>query len=116
VLALLADENFKAQIQTALRRRVPGVDLVSVQELGMRGAVDPDVLERAALENRVLLTHDVNTVPRFAFERLEAGSSMPGVIVVPDRMAIGQAIEELVVLLEARTDQDIDLQVLYLPL
>jgi hypothetical protein len=30
VLALLADENFKAQIQTGLRRRLPSVDLVSL--------------------------------------------------------------------------------------
>jgi hypothetical protein len=37
VLALLADENFKVQIQTGLRRRLPAIDLVSVQDLGIRG-------------------------------------------------------------------------------
>lgn len=116
MLSLLADENFKAQIQTGLRRRIPAIDLVSVQELGIRRTDDPHLLERAASENRVFLTHDVNTVPRFAFERLEAGAPMPGVVVVPDQMAIGQAIEELVVLLELGTERDVDLQVLHLPL
>jgi len=116
VLALLADECFKVQIQTGLRRRVPDIDLVSVQELDIRSLDDAAILERAALEKRVLLTHDVNTVPHFAFKRLEAGRPMPGVVVVPDQMAIGQAIEELVVLVELGTDQDVDLQVLHLPI
>jgi hypothetical protein len=116
VLALLADENFKSQIQTGLRRRLPTVDLVSVQDLGIRSVNDSDVLARAASENRVLLTHDVNTVPRFAYDRLERGAPMPGVVVVPDQMAIGQAIEELVLLIEGGTDQDVDLRILHLPL
>ena len=116
MLALLADENFKAQIQTGLRRRFPTVDLVSVQDLEARGLSDPDLLGRAASENRVLLTHDGNTVPRFAYERLESGASMAGVVVVPDRMAIGQAIEELSFLIEGGVPEDVELRVLYLPL
>lgn len=116
MLALLADENFKAQIQTGLRRRLHTVDLVSVQDLGIRGLDDPDLLARAAAENRVLLTHDVNTVPRFAYELLESGAPMAGVVVVPDRMAIGQAIEELGLLIECGTAEDIEVRVLHLPL
>lgn len=116
MFALLADENFKAQIQTGLRRRVPTVDLVSVQELGIRGVDDPDLLARAASENRVLLTHDVNTVPRFAYERLESGAPMAGVVVVPDRMAVGQAIDELALLIETGSPADVELRVLHLPL
>lgn len=116
MLALLADENFKAQIQTGLRRRLPTVDLVSVQDREIRGLADPDLLARAASENRVLLTHDVNTVPRFAYERLVSGAPMAGVVVVPDRMAIGQAIEELALLIEVGAPEDIELRVLHLPL
>lgn len=116
MLALLADENFKVQIQTGLRRRLPAIDLVSVQDLGIRGIADSEVLAQAASENRVLLTHDVNTVPHCAYERLESGTPMPGVVVVPDRMAIGQAIEELALLIEAGTSRDVDLQVFHLPL
>jgi len=116
VLSLLADENFKTQIQTGLRRRLPTVDLVSVQELDIRGLDDPELLARAASEDRVLLTHDVNTIPGFAYDRLESGAPMAGVVVVPDQMAIGQAIEELVLLIEYGTREDVELQVLYLPL
>jgi hypothetical protein len=49
---------------------------VSVQDLEIRGLGDPDLLARAASENRVLLTNDVNTVARFAYERLESGAPM----------------------------------------
>ncbi len=80
MLALLADENFNGRIQMGLRPRLPDVDLVSVQELGMRQVDDPEILERAAQERRIVLTHDANTVPGFAFERLKAGGPMPGVV------------------------------------
>ena len=95
---------------------MPTVDLVSVQELGIRGLDDPDLLARAASENRVLLTHDVNTVPHFAYECLQSGAPMAGVVVVPDRMAVGQAIDELALLIESGTPEDVELRVLHLPL
>jgi hypothetical protein len=41
---------------------------------------------------------------------------MAGVVVVPDRMAIGQAIEELALLIEGGNPEDVELRVLHLPL
>jgi hypothetical protein len=64
----------------------------------------------------VLLTHDVNTIPRFAYERIAAGDQMSGVIVVPKALAIGVAIAELVVVAECSSPADLDRQVLFLPL
>lgn len=116
MLKLLADENFKRQIVVGLRRRISTVDITTVQDLGLTGSPDPKVLATAASEDRVLLTHDVRTLPAFAYERLEAEDPLPGVIVVPDRMAIGLAIDELILLLEAGTDGDLAMQVLFLPL
>lgn len=115
-MKLLADENFKRQIVVGLRRRVPEVDVATVQELGLTGSDDPEVLAVSASEGRVLLTHDVQTVPRFAYARLEAGDEMPGVVVVPDRMAIGLAIDELAVIYTVGHARDLALQVLFLPL
>lgn len=59
MLRFAADENFNNDIVRGLRRRKPNLDVVRVQEAGLSGAVDPDVLEWAAREGRVLLTHDV---------------------------------------------------------
>ena len=40
-------------------------------------------------------THDQATVPDFAFERILAGKPMPGVFVMNDRLALRQAIDEI---------------------
>ena len=53
------------------------------------------MLEWAAQNNRILLTHDKATMPDFAYERLAAGNEMPGVLVVKSRFPVGQAIEEV---------------------
>ena len=53
-----ADENFNYDIVRGLQRREPDLDIVRIQEVGLSGVDDPAVLEWAASENRVLLTHD----------------------------------------------------------
>ena len=50
----------------------------------------------AAENDRIVLTHDRATLPNFAFGRVVAGEAMPGVFVINDRMPVGRAIEELV--------------------
>ena len=61
MLLLAADENFNNDIVRGLLRRKPDLDIVRLQDVDLSGADDPTVLEWAAQENRVLLTHDVTT-------------------------------------------------------
>ena len=58
-----------------------------------------------AENGRILLTHDRATMPAFAYERVVAGQPMPGIFVVHDRVAVRQALEELL-LLDTCSDQD----------
>jgi hypothetical protein len=52
----------------------------------MRQAGDPAILEWAAQEGRVLLTHDVADMTKYAYERIRTGKPMPGgVRNLPDR-------------------------------
>jgi hypothetical protein len=78
VIRFLADENFNNAIVRGLRLRLPGVDIVRAQDEGLTGVEDPELLEWAAREERVLLTHDVATIPHFAYQRIEAGQPMAG--------------------------------------
>ena len=71
------------------------MDIVRVQDAGLGGADDPSVLEWAARENRVLLTYDAATASRYAYDRVTAGLSMPGVFKIPASLALAPAIEEL---------------------
>ena len=99
-LRFLTDEDFRGRIQRGLSRRLPDVDLVRVQDVGLSGMEDPIVLEWAAREGRVLLTHDAETMRKAAYDRVRSGLPMPGVFLVSQSAPIGQTIEDLIVLAE----------------
>src|SRR5215467_849138 len=116
MLRLVSDENFNGDIVCGLLLRYPALDLCRVQDVGLEGADDPTVLAWATANDRIMLTHDHATMPDFAYTRVVAGLPMSGVFVVPDRMAVRQAIEELL-LIEACSEQvDWVGLVVYLPL
>lgn len=73
MLKLAADEDFNNRIIRGLALRSPDIDLKRVQDCGLLGADDPSVLEWAAGEGRVLLTHDVTTMKKHAFARIASG-------------------------------------------
>ncbi len=95
MLRLLADENFNNNILRGLRLRKPDVDVVRVQDVGLAGAEDFDILDWAAQEGRVLLTHDEATIPHYAYERIRAGQPMAGVCEVRRSVQCNRAMEGL---------------------
>lgn len=115
-LRFLADENLDGDLLRALLRRRPDLDAIRVQDIGLIGADDPAVLAAAAHMGRVLVTHDVNTLPGYAYARLPAGELMTGVVVVPLSLPIGLALEDLLLLAGAGFAADVAGRVLYLPL
>ena len=116
MLLLVADENFNNDIVRGLLRKKPDLDIVRVQEVGLRGADDPAILEWAANEGRVVLTHDAATMAYYAYERVKVGLSMPGVIEVADDLPLGQVIEDILLLAEYSNKSEWESQVIYLPL
>jgi len=116
VIRLAADENFNGLIVRGLLRRNPNLDILRVQDTEVSEADDPVVLEWAAREGRVLITHDVNTIPRFAYERILAGKPMPGIFEVSDSLPVGQAIEDLLLLAECSEEGEWEGQIRYIPL
>jgi hypothetical protein len=116
MLRLAADENFNNDIVRGVRRRNSAVDIVRVQDAGLSAVDDPAILEWAAQSGRVLLTHDVATMTRYAYDRVREGKRMPGVFEVGRRVPIGVAIDEIVLLAECSLDDEWEGQVRYLPL
>jgi predicted nuclease of predicted toxin-antitoxin system len=88
MLRLLSDENFNGNIVRGLFLRHPALALCRVRDVGLEEAHGPAILEWAAANNHILLTHDRVIVPDFAYARVITGQSMPGVFVVHDRMAV----------------------------
>jgi predicted nuclease of predicted toxin-antitoxin system len=66
MLKLATDENFNGNILRGLLRQNPHIDVIRVQDTDLYQADDPAVLEWVAKEGRVLLTHDVRTMPGYA--------------------------------------------------
>jgi hypothetical protein len=112
----LADEDFDNKIVRALRRRKRDIDLVRVQEAMLSGAADADLLEWAALHGRVVLTHDVSTMTKHAYQRVAAGLPMPGVFEVPRSLPRRQAVEDVLLIAACSLENEWEGQVRYLPL
>ena len=95
-LRFLADEDFDNDILRGMLRRLPDLGIVRAQDVGLSGALDPAVLEWAAQEGRVLLTHDVSTMTAHAYARVTSDLPMPGLFAVSQLAPISQVIEDLV--------------------
>lgn len=116
MIKLLTDENFEGDVLRGLLRRMPEIDVVRVQDVGLAATPDPTILAWAAVESRVLLTHDRDTVPGFAYDRVRAGQPMPGVFLVCDQMSKGQAIDELLLAIQCYGPDECKDQVHHFPL
>ncbi len=115
-MRFVADENFNNNIVRGLVRVRPEVDVVRVQDVGLSGVDDPDILEWCAAEGRVALTHDRATMVGFALTRVERGEPMPGLVAVDQRAAIGRVIQDLVLIEDCASHEEIADQVWYVPL
>lgn len=93
---------------------MPGLDIVRVRDVGLSSVDDPRVLQWAAEEGRIVLTHDVSTMSAFAYDRVHAGHRMPGVLEVRRSIPIGVAIEAIVLIVEASFEDEWEGQVRYL--
>jgi len=116
VLAFLTDENFNGDIVHGLLSRRGDLDLVRVQDVGLLGADDPTILQWAAANNRIVVTHDRATFPDFAYQRVEQGETMPGVFVLNDRLPVATAISELLLVDQCSDAHEWINLVVYLPL
>lgn len=115
MLKLLADENLDNTIVRGLFRRNPRLDIVRVQDVGLSGQDDPTVLEWAAQEGRILLTHDVATITRYAYDRVRQNQAMPGVIEISTDAPIGQVVEDILLLVACAQEGELEGQIQYLP-
>ena len=112
----LTDEDIKSAIVEGVRRRLPHLDIVRVQDVGLRTFRDPRLLEFAADEDRILITHDVSTMRGFAIARIIAEKPMPGVIEIGQDFPVGRAIEEIVLVAECSDMSEWTNRIVRLPL
>lgn len=117
MLRLANDADVHGAIIRGLRRRLPEVDLVRAQDALPDGTPDDEVLVWAANENRVLITNDRNTMVGFAYQRIAAAETMPGLIVTTNEQSIGATIDDIEIIAECISEKEFTRQaVMFLPL
>jgi Domain of unknown function (DUF5615) len=116
MLRLLADENFNGEIVRGLLLRQPDLDVVRVQDVGLSGADDPDILAWAAEHNRIVMTHDRATMVDCAYERVAAEQEMAGVFILNDRLAVGRAIDEIMLMVACSEQAEWSRRAVHVPL
>jgi hypothetical protein len=77
------------------------MDFLSANDAKLDGVPDPEVLALAAGQDRILVSHDFQTMPRHFADLLQAHGSSPGLILLPQSMPIGEAIQELLLIWSA---------------
>jgi len=116
-LKFLADENFDNDILRALRLRRSDIDVLRVQDIDdIYGADDPIVLEWAAQQTRILLTHDVQTMTKYAYNRVREQKYMPGVFEVKRGISINVIVDDLVLIIDYGELSEWENKVTYIPL
>jgi hypothetical protein len=80
------------------------------------GLPDPALLDWAAGSGRILLTHDLRTIPNHAYSRIAQGLPMPGVIQVHRTLPVAAVIEQVLLIDACSRSAEWEGQVVYLPL
>ena len=116
MLRLATDEDFNNRIVRGLLRRQPELDILRVQDAGLAGKKDDEVLTWASTEGRILLTHDVTTMKQVAYDRIVAGLPLPGVFEVSQDVPIGTVVDEILLVALCSDQDEWQGQVRFLPL
>lgn len=93
------DEHVPKAVAEGLRRR--GIDVTTVQDLGLQGAEDIRHLERATQDGRVIVTQDAD------FLRLHAAGRLHhGIVYAPQQTSMSHLLRSLVMLQDVVSAQD----------
>lgn len=111
---LYLDHSVEVAILQGLRKR--GVDVIRAYDDGAHEMKDSALLMRARRLDRVLFTYDHDFLKEAA-QLQQNGESFAGVIYVhPEKLAVGQIVEDLEILAQVGEAEDLDSRVTFLPL
>ena len=100
-LRFLADADLNQAIVAGVRERERALDFMTANEANLEGRSDPEVLEFAATQGRILVSHDTSTMPVHFSQRMRARGASPGVLLVRQRASVGQIVDALLLVWSA---------------
>jgi Domain of unknown function (DUF5615) len=112
----LSDHDLNEHIVTGVMRLEPSLEWIRVRDVGLSECSDAEVLAYAAEHGYFVVSHDVNTMPRAAYDRMRSGHKMSGLLMVKQRDPIGPVIASLLLIWSASEAEEWENQVGFLPL
>jgi hypothetical protein len=114
-IRFLADSDLREAIVTGLRAQEPAIDFMTANQANLFGRKDPFVLEFAANQGRILVSHDRRTMPGHLSARLRSGGTSPGVLIARQEDSVGPIVEALLLIWSDATPEEWADQIRYLP-
>ena len=111
-----ADHDLNDHIVVGLLRRAPTAEFVRSREVGLDREPDDQVLDYAAAHGLIVISHDVNTMPAAAAERIRAGKPTTGLLMVAQASPVGEVIDDLWLIWSASDAAEWDQRIEFLPL
>ncbi len=112
----LADHDLNEFIVEGVLRREPAIEFVRAREVGLENQPDPAVLDHAARNSLLVVSHDVNTMSAHAYARMNGGEKMTGLLMVHQMTPLALVIDNLVLIWAASEAEEWENQVRFLPL
>ena len=81
------------------------MDFRTTQSPRLDGVADSDVLIGAALDSRILVSHDFDTMPRH-FQDFTHWRDSPGLLLIPQHLPVGRAVECLILAWQASEPEE----------
>lgn len=111
----LADEDSDQRIVRTTRKFEPALEFASVHEFGLSGRPDHEVLEFAASEDWIVVSHDVNTMIEAAKSRIRAGALLGGLFLTSQASRRRRIAESLVLVWSASEGEEWRDRIEFLP-
>jgi hypothetical protein len=111
----LADHDLNEQIVVGLLRRAPQVAFLRVREVGLAEQPDTVILDYAAEQGLLVVSHDVNTMPATAYARMAEGRPMEGLLMAPQVAPMRSIVEDLLLIWSASDASEWENQIVFLP-
>jgi hypothetical protein len=113
---IVTDENLHGGIFNRLKTHLPDLDIVRVQDIKVAGKDDETVLEWAASEQRILLTHDKRTIVPIYSNRQTIGQLVPSVFMISTRARHDLILEDLLLIFSTSEADEWTDRITYIPL
>ena len=117
-IRFLLDENVNPLLRAELLRREPDLVVWRVGDPGTpsSGTPDPAIMQWCEDNRFILVTNNRRSMPRHLRDHLEQGHHIPGILQLNPNQAIGETIEELILMWHASSVDEYQDLLVYLPL